>query len=193
MLNIYYYVVLLFIISITIIIAVWNSNIHQNAKYRSLLNLLTALSILFSSFAIVVQVYTFNASQKDSQIQIYEQMFDDLFESITTYFESNPKMNYYYDQMFHPLNYKQTAVGQRMYTEEQQVTNSILQKIASIVYFIETDKTLSQNDADVIEQKLDKFIANMVQSPIFIENYNNVKSNFVSTQLGNYMKTHFKL
>ena len=86
MLNIYYYVVLLFIISITIIIAVWNSNIHQNAKYRSLLNLLTALSILFSSFAIVVQVYTFNASQKDSQIQIYEQMFDDLFESITTYF-----------------------------------------------------------------------------------------------------------
>ena len=193
MLNIYYYVVLLFIISITIIIAVWNSNIHQNAKYRSLLNLLTALSILFSSFAIVVQVYTFNASQKDSQIQIYEQMFDDLFESITTYFETNPKMNYYYDQMFRPLNYKQTAVGQRMYTEEQQVTNSILQKIASIVYFVENDTTLSQNDADVIEQKLDKFITNMVQSPIFIENYNNVKSNFVSTQLGKYMKQHFKL
>lgn len=193
MLNIYYYVFLLFFISIIVIIAVLNSNIHQNPKYKSLLNLLTALSILFSSFAIVVQVYTFNASQKDSQIQIYEQMFDDLFESITTYFESNPKMNYYYDQMFHPLNYKQTAVGQRMYTEEQQVTNSILQKIASIVYFVENDTTLSQNDADVIEQKLDKFIANMVQSPIFIENYNNVKSNFVSTQLGNYLKQHFKL
>lgn len=193
MLNIYYYVFLLFFISIIVIIAVLNSNIHQNPKYKSLLNLLTALSILFSSFAIVVQVYTFNASQKDSQIQIYEQMFDDLFESITTYFESNPKMNYYYDQMFHPLNYKQTAVGQRMYTEEQQVTNSILQKIASIIYFVENDTTLSQNDADVIEQKLDKFIANMVQSPIFIENYNNVKSNFVSTQLGNYLKQHFKL
>ena len=193
MLNIYYYVFLLFLISIIVIIAVWNSNIHQNAKYRSLLNLLTALSILFSSFAIVVQVYTFNASQKDSQIQIYEQMFDDLFESITTYFESNPKMNYYYDQMFHPLNYKQAPVGQRLYTEEQQVTNSILQKIASIIYFVENDTTLSQNDADVIEQKLDKFIANMVQSPIFIENYNNVKSNFVSTQLGNYFKQHFKL
>jgi len=193
MLNIYYYVFLLFLISIIVIIAVWNSNIHQNAKYRSLLNLLTALSILFSSFAIVVQVYTFNASQKDSQIQIYEQMFDDLFESITTYFEANPKMNYYYDQMFHPLNYKQAPVGQRLYTEEQQVTNSILQKIASIIYFVENDTTLSQNDADVIEQKLDKFIANMVQSPIFIENYNNVKSNFVSTQLGNYLKQHFKL
>jgi len=193
MLNIYYYVFLLFLISIIVIIAVWNSNIHQNAKYKSLLNLLTALSILFSSFAIVVQVYTFNASQKDSQIQIYEQMFDDLFESITTYFETNPKMNYYYDQMFRPLNYKQAPVGQRLYTEEQQVTTSILQKIASIVYFLETDKTLSQNDADVIEEKMDKFIGNMVDSPIFIENYNNVKANFVSTQLGKYMKQHFKL
>jgi hypothetical protein len=193
MLNIYYYVFLLFLISIIVIIAVWNSNIHQNAKYRSLLNLLTALSILFSSFAIVVQVYTFNASQKDSQIQIYEQMFDDLFESITTYFETNPKMNYYYDQMFRPLNYKQAPVGQRLYTEEQQVTTSILQKIASIVYFLETDKTLSQNDADVIEEKMDKFIGNMVDSPIFIENYNNVKSSFVSTELGKYMKQHFKL
>jgi DNA-binding transcriptional regulator YhcF (GntR family) len=193
MLNIYYYVFLLFLISIIVIIAVLNSNIHQNAKYRSLLNLLTALSILFSSFAIVVQVYTFNASQKDSQIQIYEQMFDDLFESITSYFEANPKMNYYYDQMFQPLNYKQAPVGQRLYTEEQQVTTSILQKIASIVYFVETDKTLSQNDADVIQDKLDKFITNMVDSPIFIENYNNVRANFVSTQLGNYMKTHFKL
>ena len=193
MLNIYYYVFLLFFISIIVIIAVWNSNIHQNAKYRSLLNLLTALSILFSSFAIVVQVYTFNASQKDSQIQIYEQMFDDLFESITTYFETNPKMNYYYDQMFRPLNYKQTAVGQRMYTEEQQITTSILQKIASIIYFVETDKTLSQSAANVIEEKLDKFVTNMVDSPIFVENYNNVKANFVSTELGNYMKQHFKI
>lgn len=193
MLNIYYYVFLLFLISIIVIFAVWNSNIHQNAKYRSLLNLLTALSILFSSFAIVVQVYTFNASQTDSQIQIYEQMFDDLFESITSYFEANPKMNYYYDQMFRPLNYKQAPVGQRLYTEEQQVTTSILQKIASIVYFVETDKTLSQNDADVIQDKLDKFITNMVDSPIFIENYNNVRANFVSTQLGKYMKQHFKL
>ena len=73
------------------------------------------------------------------------------------------------------------------------MTTSILQKIASIVYFIETDKTLSQNDADVIEEKLDKFISNMIDSPIFIENYNNVKANFVSTQLGKYMKQHFKL
>ena len=44
-------------------------------------------TIMFSSFAIILQVYTFNASQTDDQIKIYEDMFDDLFESTTTYFQ----------------------------------------------------------------------------------------------------------
>jgi DNA-binding transcriptional regulator YhcF (GntR family) len=193
MLNIYYYVLFLFLISLGVIIYVWNSNIHESAKYKSLLNLLTALSILFSSFAIVVQVYTFNASQTDSQIQIYEQMFDDLFSEITTYFETNPKMNYYYEEMFHPLKYNQAVSLHRLYTEEQQVTTSILQKIASIVYFLDNDKTLSSAQSTEIQEKLDKFIKNMVKSPIFIENYNNIKMDFVSDSLSDYMSQHYNI
>ena len=194
MVNIYYIVFLLFIIAVLVIFSVWNSNIHKNPKYRSLLNLLTALTILFSSFAIILQVYTFNASQADSQIQIYEQMFDDLFTAITTYFETNPKMNYYYSEMFRPLNYNETTTTEnRLYTEEQQVTTSILQKIASIVYFLENDKTLSPAESKDIEEKLDKFITNMVKSPIFVENYNNIKLNFVSESLSKYMQQHFNI
>ena len=153
MINIYYIIFLLFIIAILVIFGVWNSNIHKNPKYRSLLSLLGALTIMFSSFAIILQVYTFNASQADSQIQIYEQMFDDLFAAISTYFETNPKLNYYYNEMFHPLNYNQSSIEQRLYTEEMQVTTSILQKIASIVYFIENDKTLSPSESKDIEEK----------------------------------------
>lgn len=194
MVNIYYIIFLLFIIAILVIFGVWNSNIHKNPKYRSLLSLLGALTIMFSSFAIILQVYTFNASQADSQIQIYEQMFDDLFAAISTYFETNPKLNYYYNEMFHPLNYKQfTTPEQRLYTEEMQVTTSILQKIASIVYFIENDKTLSPTELKDIEEKLDKLIRNMVSSPIFVENYKNIKLNFVSESLSNYMHKHYNI
>jgi DNA-binding transcriptional regulator YhcF (GntR family) len=193
MINIYYIIFLLFIIAILVIFSVWNSNIHKNPKYKSLLNLLTALTILFSSFAIILQVYTFNASQADSQIQIYEQMFDDLFAVISTYFETNPKLNYYYNEMFHPLNYNQSSIEQRLYTEEMQVTTSILQKIASIVYFIENDKTLSPSESKDIEEKLDKLIRNMVNSHIFVENYKNIKLNFVSESLSNYMHKHYNI
>lgn len=193
MVNIYYIIFLLFIIAILVIFGVWNSNIHKNPKYRSLLSLLGALTIMFSSFAIILQVYTFNASQADSQIQIYEQMFDDLFAAISTYFETNPKLNYYYNEMFHPLNYNQSSIVQRLYTEEMQVTTSILQKIASIVYFIENDKTLSPSELKDIEEKLDKLIRNMVSSHIFVENYKNIKLNFVSESLSNYMHKHYNI
>ena len=193
MINIYYIIFLLFIIAILVIFGVWNSNIHKNPKYRSLLSLLGALTIMFSSFAIILQVYTFNASQADSQIQIYEQMFDDLFAAISTYFETNPKLNYYYNEMFHPLNYNQSSIEQRLYTEEMQVTTSILQKIASIVYFIENDKTLSPSESKDIEEKLDKLIRNMVNSHIFVENYQNIKLNFVSESLSNYMHKHYNI
>ena len=193
MLNIYYIVYILITISILIIIFVLNTNIHKNEKYKSLLQLLTAITILFTSFAIVLQIYTFNASQATTQITIYEQIFDDLFEEITTYFETYPKMNYYYDQMFHPLNYKNKTIITRQYTEEQQVTSSILQKIASIVYFIENDNTLSPKDENEITEKLDKFITSMIKSPIFLENYNNLRKTFISITLKNYMKEHYNI
>ena len=193
MLNIYYIVYILFTISILIIIFVLNTNIHKNEKYKSLLQLLTAITILFTSFAIVLQIYTFNAGQTIEQIKIYEQLFDDLFEEITTYFETYPKMNYYYDQMFHPLNYKNKTIITRQYTEEQQVTSSILQKIASIVYFIENDNTLSPKDENEITEKLDKFITSMIKSPIFLENYNNLRKTFISITLKNYMKEHYNI
>jgi DNA-binding transcriptional regulator YhcF (GntR family) len=193
MLNIYYVIYILFIISILIIFFVLNSNIHKNEKYKSLLQLLTALTILFTSFAIVLQIYTFNAGQTIEQIKIYEQIFDDLFEEITTYFETYPKMNYYYDQMFHPLNYNNKTIVTRYYTEEQQVTSSILQKIASIIYFVENDKTLNQEDKNDVTDKLDKFITSMVKSPIFLENYNNLRKTFISITLKNYMKEHFNI
>ena len=196
MVNIYYIVFLLFLIAILVVIGVWNSNLHKNPKYRSLLNLLTALTILFSSFAIILQIYTFNASQTDNLITINEEMFDDLFEAITTYFETNPKMNYYYSEMFRPLNYNETTTTtteNRLYTEERQVTSSIMQKIASIVYFLENDKSLTSGQKSNIEDKLNRFITNMVNSPIFVENYKNIKLNFVSPSLTEYMQQHFNI
>ena len=196
MLPIYYFIFFIFIITFVIILLVWNSNIHKNPKYRSLLNLLAALTIMFSSFAIILQVYTFDASQTDDQIKIYEQMFNDLFEATTTYFEGNPKMNYYYSQMFHPLNYnpKEDIQNQRQYTEEQQITNLILQKLASVIYFLENDKTLTREESSEIKEKLDRFISNIISSPIFLENYkNNIKKHFVSLILSNYMQQHFNI
>ena len=98
--------------------------------------------------------------------------------------------------MFHPLNYnpKEDNQIQRQYTEEQQITNSILQKIASIVYFLDNDKTLPPEQSSAIKEKLNRFISNIISSPIFLENYkNNVKTHFVSLTLSDYIQQHFNI
>ena len=61
------------------------------------------------------------------------------------------------------------------------------------VYFIENDKTLSPSESKDIEEKLDKLIRNMVNSHIFVENYQNIKLNFVSESLSNYMHKHYNI
>ena len=98
--NLYYFIYFLFGISIISVVIVWNSNLHKNPKFTTLLSLLTALTIFFSSFAIIIQLYTFHAEQLDAEVKIYDKMFTKLFEDSISFFEKNPKMNYLYNEIF---------------------------------------------------------------------------------------------
>lgn len=196
MTEIYYTVYFLFIISIIIIFLVWHSNLHRSAKYRSLLNLITALTILFTSFAIIIQLYTFNATQSDTEIQFYETLFKSLIDDTITYFENNPKMTYYYNEIFKPLNYNKdnpTPPKKRLYAQEQQITYTILQELATIVYYISNDKTITSAELYSIKSKLNNFINNLVDSPIFIENYEHFKPEIYSVTLRNYLQQNFNI
>jgi ABC-type multidrug transport system fused ATPase/permease subunit len=195
MLEIYYSVYFIFFISIVVSIIVWNSNLHKSFKYQQFLQFLIALTVLFTSFAIIIQLYTFSASQSDTEVQIYENMFNDLIGSTLTYFENNPKMNYYYNSMFQPLYYNPVNDKKRYYSEEQQITHSMLQKLGTIVYYLQTERTLDNNTKINIENKIKLFFKNVTSSPIFLENYNNIKSQnrLFSQSIKDYLQEKFNI
>jgi predicted PurR-regulated permease PerM len=195
MLEIYYSVYFIFFISILICILVWNSDLHKSLKYQQFLQLLAALTVLFTSIAIIIQLFTFSATQADTEVQIYETMFNDLIGNTLSYFEKNPKMNYYYNSMFKPLHYNSDKVIKRYYSEEQQITHSMLQKLGSIVYYLQSERTLDNNTRLNIETKIKLFFKNVVSSPIFIENYNNLKKhNYLFSQsIKDYLQKNFNL
>ena len=86
------------------------------------------------------------------------------------HFEQNPKMNYFYNQMFEPLHYdKNDEIHNRNYPQEQQITLSILQNLSSLIYYLESDMTLNEFSKTAIKSKLFKFSRAIVRSPIFIE------------------------
>ena len=190
---IYYTFYFLLALMVVIVVVIWHTNLHLSAKYRSMLNLLTALTIMFTSFAIIIQIYTFNATQHDTEIQLYEQLFSSLIIDTMKYFESNPGMNYYYDQMFNPLKINNKSHIKRNYSKEQQVTRIMIQNLSSIVVFLENDKLLNSNIKTNVQTKFDMFIKNIVASPIFLENYNNMKSDLYSINLKNYLQENFNM
>ena len=193
MLEIYYWMYLLFFISFLISILIWNSKLHKSLKYQQFLQLQIALTILFTSFAIIIQLYTFNVSQSDKEIQIYETMFNDLIGNTLAYFENNPKMNYYYNSMFKPLHYNPVNVKKRYYSEEQQITHSMLQKLGSIIYYLKTERTLDNRTKVDIETKIELFFKNLINSPMFIENYNSIKNRLFSQGVKNYLQEKFNI
>ena len=193
MLEMYYWVFFLFFITFLIGLLVWNSNLHKSLKYQQFLQFLIAITILFTSFAIIIQLYTFNVTQSDTEVQIYEKMFNDLIGNTLKYFEKNPKMNYYYNSMFKPLYYQPNNVKKRFYPEEQQITHSMLQKLGSIVYYLQTEKTLDNRTKVDIETKIELFFKNVINSPIFMENYNNIKNRLFSESVKNYLQQKFNI
>lgn len=193
MLEIYYWMYLLFFISFLISILIWNSKLHKSLKYQQFLQLQIALTILFTSFAIIIQLYTFNVSQSDKEIQIYETMFNDLIGNTLAYFENNPKMNYYYNSMFKPLHYNPVNVKKRYYSEEQQITHSMLQKLGSIIYYLKTERTLDNRTKVDIETKIELFFKNLINSQMFIENYNSIKNRLFSQGVKNYLQEKFNI
>ena len=193
MLELFYFVYVLFALSVIIIVIYWHSDLHKQPKFTVLLNLVSALTIFFTSFAIIVQLYTFTYQQIDAQIKLYENMFNDLFDTLTQYIETVPKMKYYYDDMFHPLNYRPNPKVKRSYSDEQQITILIVQKLATIVFFIESDQSLNTEERDNIKIKIKNISTNLMGSPIFVENYLNIKNTLASPAINDYFQKEFNV
>jgi hypothetical protein len=194
MLEIYYSVYFIFLISILVVFLVWNSKLHKNPKFSTILNLVTALTILFSSFAIIIQLYTFSSTQADTEITFYGTLFDDLIGGTITYFENNPKMTYFYNQMFRPLNYKPNSpVYNRNYANEQQIVHFILQKTDSILYLLANDTTMTDKNRLNIRTKLNFFYGNFIRSPIFLENYKKIKPQLANLSVIDYLQNNYNI
>jgi len=191
--TIYYSVMFLFTLCIVICILIWNSKLHTNPKFTTLISLITALTIFFTSFSIIIQLYTFNIQQTNEESKIYDTMFTNLYHDSINYFETNPKMNYYYDEIFRPLHYIYKPANERYYTEEQQVTRLILQNLSELIYYFNNDTTLIEADKLIIGTKINRFVGYLVRSPIFVENYKHLKKTLLYPSLKKYIQTNFHI
>jgi gamma-glutamyl phosphate reductase len=171
-----------------------SKTLYKNSKFNILLNLLTALTFVFTSYAIIVQINTLDATQTDAQIQFYQNIYSKLIDNTMTTFSSQKNMTYFYDDIFHPLNYtrKSSSEYKRNYSAEQQITYEIIQDIADVLYFINSyGGRMSEYQSHEVMVKLKIFTDSLTQSEIFVENYKNVDP--YSIMVRNYFKTKYNM
>jgi hypothetical protein len=149
---------------------------------------------MFTSFAIIIQIYTFSVTQRDTDIQFYDTLFKSTILDTINYFKSNLKITYYYDQIFQPLHYNPNIhITNRDYSKEQQVTRIIIQNLSSIVVLLETDSTIEKPIKQNIKTKFDLFIQSLIKSPIFLENYQHIKPTLYANSLKTYLQQNFNI
>ena len=93
------YLYLIFLFCSIFVVMYWYSDWHKIHKFNVLLNLLTALTVIFTSLALLVQVFVFSRTEEDSQVTIYSTIFTNLINDTITDFQQYPQMNYYYNQI----------------------------------------------------------------------------------------------
>ena len=194
--DIYLYIYFLFGFCFVSIILFWNSNIHKSHKFYMLTQLLMGLSIVFTSFAIIIQVYSVDKTQTDTVVSLYQQLFGDLANGAITDFQQNPDLDYYYEEIFMPLHYNPNTRDsfKRNYIKEQQVTHHMLINLANVVYFLENEgDSLSTNDKAEISGKLKNFLKILTNSKIFVQNYEHIKPHLLSPSLKEYIEKNFNL
>jgi hypothetical protein len=177
---------------IVIIVFLISKSLYKNPKFNILLNLLTALTFVFTSYAIIVQIHTLSATQTDAQVQFYQSIYSNLVDSTMNNFANHEDMTYYYDDIFHPLKYsrKSSKKYKRNYSKEQQLTYEITQNIADVLYYLnsyEEHMTITQRNE--VNAKLKLFTDALKQSDIFVENYNNIIP--YSVLVRNYFKKNY--
>jgi hypothetical protein len=160
-----------------------------------LLNLLIALTIIFTSFALLVQIFVFNRTEEDSQVTIYSTIFTSLINDTVTDFQQYPQMNYYYNQIFHadPSLIKPVK---RDYILEQQITYLIVSRISNVIFYLNNTGGLNDvtnnNVILAFQEKLDNFVRILKGSPIFLQNYKKINP-IMSDFIKEYIQTQYNI
>ena len=179
---------IIFIITLTI--HFWVGHYYKNNKFKTFLTLVTTItSILFSS-AIVIQVFNYNHQRSSEEIQKYSDLSKIFLDDTINIFIENPEMNYYYEDLLGIKMIDQNT--KRNIILENQISMLIFSRLAKFAIFIQ------QEDDPDITKKIDDWLGHIAATfmksdtlkSYWINEYKPKLSGPASRQ---YMKKNFNL
>jgi hypothetical protein len=181
---------------ILIIYHYWNTTIGEDEKFKTLVAIIGSISIFFTIYSIYLESRKQLEEATSRSITFYESAFKGFLDDTIKFFIANPKMNYYYQDLF--TNSGDYTEKQRNKVLEGQVTIIMMSRADSIIRYIDefkatdllSDSNRSQ-DITVVEAKFKNIMSSFFGSKIFVENWEKVKTNLNSKETLRYVKDNF--
>ena len=184
-------IVILFSLLLFFSIIFFISNLHTNQKFRVYLEFLGAVVILFTIFALIIQIKNSKETTIAYSIYFFSNLTKGLIDEPFQLFIENNEVDYYYRQLV-GIDYKMPKVRNK--TLENQITMIILSKATSVFYFIKTNEkpeVIDKFSLKALEDRFLKTLGTFFRSPIFRENWIIYKKNLSGGPFREYIEKNF--
>jgi hypothetical protein len=184
------------IISVTIFLVLslimhfWAGHYYKNTKFKTFLTLVTTITSIIFSAAIMIQVINYNNSRDQEEILKHAELSKMFLDDIITLFIDHPEMNYYYNEIIGIKNIDQNT--KRNLVLENQMSMLIFSKIAKFAMFIQ------ETDDPEITKITEKWLGHVTKTFMNSNTLRNYWSNEYKPKLSGpaakkYMKDHYNL
>lgn len=171
----------------------WTSHIGSDERLRTLIAIYGSFSILLGFYNAYSTTLVQETTVINNQILYLNQLFQNITQSISSFFTTNREMKYYYDELLNDIENTDNTI--RNYNLEQIITNSILINIDGLINYIDSFKitTGSTVQIKVMEEKLLKLLKKFFKSKIFNQNWVHFKKNLALRWTIDYIYMNFNL
>ena len=191
---------------VALLLSFHHYKLYKDDKYRTYIKLFIASNVLFTIYVIFIQIQRNREEILNSNTVFYEKIMSNLFDDTLKIFRKNPKMKYFYDDLFnnngsHSNSHSHSHVNmnmnaiQRDKMMEQNITYNIMSALAnySVFYYSHVDlddyKDLVTHQRDRVLQIVTQFL----KSDIFKENAAKCLNDFAGVNLIKFFKEFFNM
>jgi hypothetical protein len=148
-----------------------------------------AVGVLITAYAIYLQINYHKGDTHNGEITFFTNLMRNFLDDNIKIFIKYPHMNYYYAEL---MGFKYKQPYKRDYMAENQISNIIFSRLASVAYYIETSTDYSsKEDLSELQSRFDAVIGTFLQSKIFRDNWNIYKEKLSGPPIRRYMENNF--
>jgi hypothetical protein len=183
--------ILVLIIIIFIHFIIIKTNIGNNVHFKTLTGIYGSMGLFLTMYNMYIASKNTYANTVSGQLSYLNQLFQNISQTISSFFITNKNMKYFFDEIFNDKINTDESI--RDINLEQIFTNNILTNVDSLINYIDSFKLVNGTNFQlkIMEEKLEKLLNQLMRSKIFVENWNKFKTTLALKWTKNYIDLYY--